>query len=75
MKQLSLFAVFIVAVLTGSNVVLVDTSTMHRILEERLGELLSKYNYDDARVYQLKTTFEDIHDRIDSITTAEGFEG
>lgn len=66
----------IVCVIQESDVVLMDTETMKRIISERFGELMSKFQGDEyseegRRLYSIEAS---LIDRIDSITIAEGFE-
>lgn len=61
------------AVMTDSDVVLIDTETMKRLIQERRTEFCVKE--DELAVSIIVTEFaEDLLDRIDSLTRAEGFE-
>ena len=67
---------FIVAVMTGSGVVLLDTKMMKRIILERFGELhlMNEGNPDESVGLFLDSVQMDLIERIDAITMAEGFE-
>ena len=67
---------FIIAVMTGSEVVLVDTKMMKRIIQERFGELrlMNEGNPDESVELFLRDVEGSLIERIDSITFAEGFE-
>jgi len=58
----------IICKIEPSNVVLMDTETVKRIIQERFGELRSM---KDLRIDAIE---RDLLDRIDSITIAEGYE-
>jgi co-chaperonin GroES (HSP10) len=64
----------LVAKLEKSDVVLMDTLTLNRILLERKHELMQKYMDDIERTRLVREVFENLSDRVSGITLAEGFE-
>lgn len=64
----------ILAKLSGSDVVLVDTVTMERLVNERKHELLQKYSDDIAGTKMVREVCEALMDRVASISLSEGFE-
>jgi len=64
----------LVASRTDSNVALMDTQTVKRLLEERKGEMMQKYLDDISATKLVREVFESLHDRVDTITRSEGFE-
>jgi len=66
----------LVAKIEHSGVVLMDTETVKRIIQERFGELKTRYEGEPAYIYHedIDTVEKDLLDRIDTITIAEGWE-
>ncbi len=67
---------YVIAVMTGSKVVLTDTEVMKRIIQQRFGELrLMNWNNPDESVELfLRGVEASLLERMDAITFAEGFE-
>ena len=65
---------FIVGKVKNSNVVLMDTETVKRIITERLGEITGIEGIEGITISTLIELEKDLLERIDSITIAEGFE-
>jgi co-chaperonin GroES (HSP10) len=64
----------IIAIRLDSDVVLMDTETVKRLLNERKGEVLQKYMDDVEKTRIASEIFESIIDRVNSITRAEAFQ-
>lgn len=65
---------FIVAIITDSSVVLFDSLTIRRILDERQGEAYQKWSGDSKATDIVRGIFRDVKDRLDTFTRSEGFE-
>jgi len=59
---------------TGGDVLLIDTETMLRLLDERKAEMMQKYMDDITGTKLVREVFESVKDRVKSLTRAEGFQ-
>ncbi len=62
---------FIIAKVVNSDVILMDTITVKRLIQARFGELYVIYGFE---MPMLKEIEQSLLERIESITMAEGFE-
>ena len=67
---------FIIAKMTESKVVLMDTLMMERIIQQRFGELrlMNHGNPDESVELFLRDVEASLLERMDAVTMAEGFE-
>jgi co-chaperonin GroES (HSP10) len=73
-EYIVLYEYHIVAKLEDSDVVLLDSISMLRILAERKFELMQKYAGDVKSTALVREVCENLEDRVRGISLAEGFE-
>jgi co-chaperonin GroES (HSP10) len=62
---------YVIAKVTNSEVILMDSNTVKRIIQDRFGELYTKFGHRTPVFEEIE---QSLLDRVDSITMVEGFE-